>query len=36
MGFINKDTLTLDAILTKKGIDYLRTAVLGKIKNKSM
>ena len=29
MGFINKDTLTLDAILTKKGIDYLRTAVFG-------
>ena len=29
MGFINKDTLTVDAILTKKGIDYLRTAVFG-------
>ena len=29
MGFINKDTLAVDAILTKKGIDYLRTAVFG-------
>ena len=33
MGFINKDTLTLDAILTKKGIDYLRTAVFGENQN---
>ena len=29
MGFINKTTLTLDAILTNKGRDYLRTAVFG-------
>jgi|APSaa5957512535_1039671.scaffolds.fasta_scaffold20993_2 hypothetical protein len=33
MGFINKDTLTVDAILTKKGIDYLRTAVFGQNQN---
>ena len=33
MGFINKDTLTLDAILTKKGIDYLRKAVFGENQN---
>ena len=32
MGFINKDTLTLDAILTNKGRDYLRTAVFGENK----
>jgi hypothetical protein len=29
MGFINKSTLTLDAILTNKGRDYLRRAVFG-------
>ena len=29
MGFINKSTLTLDAILTNKGRDYLRKAVFG-------
>ena len=29
MGYINKDTLTIDAILTNKGRDYLRKAVIG-------
>jgi|TARA_Y100000034_G_scaffold109803_1_gene141426 hypothetical protein len=33
MGFINKDTLTLDAILTNRGRDYLRTAVFGENQN---
>ena len=33
MGFINKDTLSVDAILTKKGIDYLRKAVFGENQN---
>ena len=33
MGFINKNTLTVDAILTKKGIDYLRKAVFGENQN---
>ena len=33
MGFINKDTLTVDAILTNKGRDYLRTAVFGENQN---
>jgi len=33
MGFINKDTLTLDAVLTNKGRDYLRTAVFGENHN---
>ncbi len=33
MGFINKDTLAVDAILTKKGIDYLRKAVFGENQN---
>ena len=33
MGFINKDTLTVDAVLTKKCIDYLRTAVNGENQN---
>ena len=33
MGFINKDTLAVDAILTKKGIDYLRKAVYGENQN---
>ena len=33
MGFINKSTLTLDAILTNKGRDYLRTAVFGENQN---
>jgi hypothetical protein len=29
MGFVDKTTLVLDAILTKRGKDYLRTAVFG-------
>ena len=29
MGFIDKSTLAIDAILTNKGRDYLRKAVLG-------
>ncbi|SVE32528.1 uncharacterized protein METZ01_LOCUS485382 [marine metagenome] len=33
MGFINKNTLSVDAILTKKGIDYLRKAVFGENQN---
>ena len=33
MGFINKDSLTVDAVLTKKCIDYLRTAVNGENQN---
>jgi|TARA_B100000315_G_scaffold2190_1_gene1954 hypothetical protein len=33
MGFIDKDTLAVDAILTKKGIDYLRKAVFGENQN---
>ena len=33
MGFINKDTLTLDAVLTNKGRDYLRKAVFGENQN---
>ena len=33
MGFINKDTLTIDAILTNKGRDYLRKAVYGENQN---
>ena len=33
MGYINKSTLTVDAILTKKGIDYLRKAVFGENQN---
>ena len=33
MGFINKSTLTLDAILTNKGRDYLRKAVFGENQN---
>jgi len=33
MGFINKDTLTIDAILTNKGRDYLRKAVFGENQN---
>ena len=33
MGFINKDTLTIDAILTNKGRDYLRNAVFGENQN---
>ena len=33
MGFINKDTLTLDAVFTNKGRDYLRKAVLGENQN---
>ena len=33
MGYINKDTLVLDAILTNKGRDYLRKAVFGENQN---
>ena len=33
MGFINKNTLSVDAILTKKGIDYLRKAIFGENQN---
>ena len=33
MGFINKDTLVLDAIFTNKGRDYLRKAVFGENQN---
>jgi len=33
MGFINKDILAVDAMLTKKGIDYLRKAVYGENQN---
>ena len=33
MGFINKDTLTIDAILTNIGRDYLRKAVFGENQN---
>ena len=33
MGFINKDTLTIDAIITNKGRDYLRKAVFGENQN---
>ena len=33
MGFINNDTLTLDAVLTNKGRDYLRKAVFGENQN---
>ncbi len=33
MGFIDKDTLAVDAILTNKGRDYLRKAVFGENKN---
>ena len=33
MGFINKDSLTVDAVLTKKCIDYLRKAVFGENQN---
>ena len=29
MGFIDKSTLAVDAILTNKGRDYLRKAVFG-------
>jgi hypothetical protein len=33
VGFINNDTLTLDAVLTNKGRDYLRKAVFGENQN---
>tara|TARA_R110002020_G_scaffold362464_1_gene574766 strand:- start:284 stop:595 length:312 start_codon:yes stop_codon:yes gene_type:complete len=33
MGFIDKDTLAVDAILTNKGRDYLRKAVFGENQN---
>ena len=29
MGYISKDTLTLDAVLTQKGRDYLKLAMFG-------
>jgi len=34
MGFINKTSLVLDAVLTKKGKDYLRSAVFGENQNR--
>ena len=34
MGFIDKTNLVLDAVLTKRGIDYLRSAVFGENQNK--
>jgi len=34
MGFINKTTLVIDAILTKRGRNYLRKAVFGENQNK--
>ena len=33
MGFIDKDSLAVDAILTNKGRDYLRKAVFGENQN---
>ena len=33
MGFIDKDILAVDAILTNKGRDYLRKAVFGENQN---
>tara|TARA_Y100001963_G_scaffold129443_1_gene184701 strand:- start:695 stop:1006 length:312 start_codon:yes stop_codon:yes gene_type:complete len=33
MGFIDKSSLAVDAVLTKKGIDYLRKAVYGENQN---
>jgi|TARA_B100001964_G_C14062569_1_gene522090 hypothetical protein len=33
MGFIDKDNLAVDAILTNKGRDYLRKAVFGENQN---
>jgi hypothetical protein len=33
MGFIDKSSLAVDAVLTKKGIDYLRRAVYGENQN---
>ena len=33
MGFIEKDTLAVDAVLTNKGRDYLRKAVFGENQN---
>ncbi|MAG25135.1 hypothetical protein CMI47_06100 [Candidatus Pacearchaeota archaeon] len=33
MGFINKDTATVDAVLTIKGREHLRKAVYGENKN---
>ena len=33
MGFVDNTTLVLDAILTKRGKDYLRTAVFGENQN---
>jgi hypothetical protein len=33
MGYLNKSTLVLDAILTNKGRDYLRKAVFGENQN---
>ena len=34
MGFINKDTLVVDAILTRRGRDYMRKAVNGETVNR--
>ena len=34
MGFLNKDTLVVDAILTKKGRDYMQKAVNGETVNR--
>ena len=33
MGFIDKSSLTVDAVLTKKGREYLRRAVFGQSRN---
>ena len=33
MGYIDKTSLSVDALLTKKGIDYLRKAVFGENQN---
>ena len=33
MGFLNKSTYVIDAILTKKAREYLRTALLGQNQN---
>jgi hypothetical protein len=33
MGFIDKSSLSINAVLTKKGIEYLRTAVFGQSRN---
>ena len=33
MGYIDKTSLSVDALLTKKGVDYLRKAVFGENQN---